>query len=301
MTLFRPAPRAVLAGGIVLALCAGSALAVTPEEVQQKLDEGRLAGALESATELTETAPDDCAGWRLLGDANRRLGRAGNAILAYRKAFDICPDDPALLKPYGRTLVESEFDDEAVRILAKLWALDTSDPEVASSLGSAAYASGNCAEGKKAYESLLAAHPGRAADRLGYAQLLSRVCRDFAAADVEFQKLRAANPNDVMVTCAHVYALAGAGRADDAARVASEALAAVGTNNGCLYAAWGRALEAAADSLMALGDVEPARALYQQAVDPLTKGSDDPVFGPYCQSVLAEVRYKESPMEVLTP
>lgn len=301
MTPFRPAPRAVLAGGLALALFAGPAAAATPEEVQQKLDQGRLAEALESATELTETAPAECAGWRLLGDANRRLGRAGNAIAAYRKAFDICPDDAALLKAYGRTLLESEFDDEAVRVLSKLWATDTSDPEVASSLGAAAYASGNCAEGKKAYESLLAAHPGRSADRLGYAQLLSRVCGDFAAADAEFQKLRAEAPGDVMITCAYVYALAGAGRADEAARIASEALAAGGAGNGCLYAAWGRALEAAADSLMVKGQVEPARALYQKAIEPLTQGSNDPVFGPYCQSVLAEVRYKESPMEELTP
>jgi predicted Zn-dependent protease len=301
MTLFRLAPLAVLTGGLVLAPFAAPARAATPEEVQQKLDEGRLAEALESATELSESAPTECASWRLLGDANRRLGRAGNAIAAYRKAFEICPDDPALLQPYGRTLLESEFDDEAVRVLARLWALDSSDPEVASSLGSAAYASGNCAEGKKAYESLLAAHPGRSADRLGYAQLLSRVCRDFAAAEAEFQKLRAENPNDVMVTCAYVYALAGAGRSDEAARVASEALATGGANSGCLYAAWGRALEAAADSLMVKGEVETARALYQQAVDPLTKGSDDPVFGSYCLSVLAEVRYKESPMEELTP
>ena len=132
-------------------------------------------------------------------------------------------------------------------------------------------------------------------------QLLARSCRDFAAADVEYQTLLAQNPADATVHCARTYMLAAAGRTEEAVKAAEAGLAAVKDNAGCLYAAWGRALEAGGDSLMVNGRVNEARDLYQKALAPLRKGVADPLFGNYCQAIITEVRYKEAPMEELKP
>lgn len=304
--MIRPVPRGrtlLLAGWFVVAgaALAGSAGAMTPEEIRTSIDQGHLLEAFDAATLLTAAEPTNCNAWLLLGDANRKLARVGAAAQAYRTGLEACPGDKDLLRTFGLMLDESEQYDEAARVLARYWALDSSDASLGSRLGAASYRAGRCAEGRKAYDALLAAHPERSSDRLAYAQLLSRTCKDIAAARVEFEKLMMATPDDPAVVCAWVYALADAGQTDEAAKVANNAVTAAGGSAGCLYAAWGRALEGAADSLMVKGQVEEARARYQEAVDPLTKGMTDPVFGKYCEAILAQVRYKESPMEVLNP
>jgi predicted Zn-dependent protease len=301
MTRLLPRGRTYLLAGLVGLALAGPAAAQTPEEIRTGIEQGRLLEAFDAATRLVAAEPTNCRAWLLLGDANRKLARVGAAAEAYRTGLAACPDDKDLLRTFGLMLDESEQYDEAARVLARYWALDSSDAAVGARLGAASYRAGRCAEGRKAYDAVLAAHPGRTGDRLAYAQLLSRICKDFAAARVQFEKLMAETPNDPAVTCAWIYALADAGEADEAAKVANAAVTAGGASAGCLYAAWGRALEGAADSLMIQGKVEEARQRYQQAVDPLTKGIADPVFGKYCEAILAQVRYKESPMEVLIP
>jgi Flp pilus assembly protein TadD len=300
MTFSQPRGRATLVAGLVGLVLAANAGAQAPGDIRAKIDQGRLLEAVDDATRLTVAEPTNCAAWLLLGDVNRKLARVQAAAQAYRTGLEACPEDKDLLKTYGLLLDESEQYDEAARILSRFWVLDSSDPAIGARLGAASYRAGRC-DGRKAYDAVLAANPGRSQDRLAYAQLLSRVCKDFSGAQAQFQKLLAESPNDPTVVCAYVYALADAGQADEAAKVASGAVAAAGGSAGCLYAAWGRALEGAADSLMIKGQVEEARQRYQQAVDPLTKGSGDPVFGKYCEAILAQVKYKESPMEVLAP
>ena len=302
MTRFRPRCRILIAAWfLVAAVSPVPGHAATADDIQKDIDEGRLIKALEAATLLTVSTPVDCRAWRLLGDANRKLTRVGAAGQAYRTGIEACPEDKELLRTFGLMLEESEQYEEASRILSRYWALDTSDPSVGSRLGAACYRAGKCNEGRLAYDALLLAHPERSSDRLAYAQLLSRVCHDLPAARAQFEKLMVERPNDPSVLCAWVYALADAGQADEAAKVAAGGLTAAGGSAGCLYAAWGRALEGAADSLMIKGQVEEARARYIEALDPLGKGTTDPVFGTYCEAILAQVKYKESPMEELKP
>lgn len=275
--------------------------ATPADDIQKQIEAGRLLEALDGATALTVAAPTDCRAWLLLGDTNRKLTRVGAAAQAYRTGIEACPEDKALLRTYGLMLEESEQYEEAARILSRYWLLEPKDASVGSRLGAACYRAGLCTEGRAAFESLLSTYPDRSTDRLAYAQLLSRVCHDFSAARTQFEKLLVSRPDDPAVTCAWVYALADAGQADEAAKVASSALAKSGSSAGCLYAAWGRALEGAADSLMIQGQVDAARARYLEAIVPLTKGTADPVFGAYCQAILAQVKYKESPMEEIKP
>lgn len=301
MPRFWRRPHTAAALLLLLVAPAVPARAQNYDEIQGQLNAGRLKEALEAATKLTEANPADCRAWRLLGDSQRRLTRIGAASGSYRKGLEACPDDRDLLRTFGLMLDESESYDEASRVLGHLWALDSSDPMIGARLGNACYRAGRCAEGRAAYDALLTAHPERATDRLAYAQLLGRTCRDATAAEAEFQKLLQANPGDSNVRCAYAFMLADAGRTADAVRVAEEGLTAGGAGAGSLYAAWGRALEVGADSLMSKAQVAPAIEMYQKAVQPLTQGSSDPVFGTYCQSLLAEVRYKMSPMEELKP
>lgn len=294
-------PRTAAALLLLLAVPAVTARAQTYDDVQGQLNSGRLKAALEAATKLTEANPSDCRAWRLLGDAQRKLTRVGLAAASYRKGLEACPEDRDLLRTFGLMLDESESYDEAARVLGRLWALDSSDPVIGARLGNACYRAGRCADGRAAYESLLAAHPDRTTDRLAFAQLLGRICHDAAAAETEFQKLLQTDAGDANVRCAYVFMLADAGRTADAVRVAEEGLQVSSRGTGCLYAAWGRALEVGADSLMSKAQVSPALDMYQKAIQPLTQGSTDPVFGSYCQSILAEVRYKLSPMEELKP
>ncbi|TPW15162.1 MAG: hypothetical protein FD129_948 [bacterium] len=302
MTRSRPRGRILLAAWLLLAAGWPSmARAATADEIQKQIDEGRLLEAVDAATLLVTATPTDCRGWRLLGDANRRLTRTQAAAQAYRTGLGACPEDKELLRTFGLMLEEAEQYEEAAPILARYWALDPGDAAVGSRLGAACYRAGKCQEGRTAYDALLAAHPARSTDRLAYAQLLSRVCHDFPAARVQFEKLLVERPNDPAVLCAWVYALAEVGMAEEAAKAAAGGLSTAGESAGCLYAAWGRALEGAGDSLMIGGEVEKARALYLSAIDPLTKGTADPVFGGYCEAILAQVKYKESPMEELKP
>lgn len=299
----RPWRRPFMAAALLLMLAAVAppVRAQSHDDIQAQLDGGQLKEALEAATRLTQANPADCRAWRLMGDAQRRLSRIRLAGVSYRKGLEACPDDKELLRTFGFMLDESEQYEEAARVLGQLWALDSSDPLVGSRLGGACYRSGRCAEGRKAYETLLTAHPERTTDRLAFAQLLGRVCKDPVAAEAEFLKLIQEKPDDPNVRCAYIYVLADAGRTADAVRVAEEGLKSGGNGTGCLYAAWGRALEVGADSLMSKARVAPALEMYQQAIAPLTQGAEDKVFGSYCQAILAEVRYKLSPMEELKP
>ena len=121
----------------------------------------------------------------------------------------------------------------------------------------------------------------------------------YAAAETEYRALLASRGTDPSVHCALSYLLSAAGRVDEAVQTAESGISVIQGEPGCLYAAWGRALVAGGDSLMAKGQVEEARNFYRRAMTPLSKGMPDPVFGDYCKAVLAEVRYKEAPMEEL--
>jgi Flp pilus assembly protein TadD len=303
--MFRFLHRSFPAGAILalgLAAFAGGAFADPPGDIQVLLDRGELREAVEKATALTVANPADCRAWQLLGDAERRLTRVDRAVAAYREGLKACPDDKGLLRGLGLLHDEIEQYEEAVNVLDQLWKLDSTDPVIGSRLGAAAYRAGRCQEGRAAYDALLKAHPDRVADRLAYAQLLARSCRDFTASEAEYRTVLAARANDPSVHCALSYMLAASGRVEEAVKTVEQGLAAVGSDEqGCLYAAWGRALEAGGDSLMIQGNVEEARNYYRQAVAPLQKGTSDPVFGGYCSAILAEVKYKESPMEQLAP
>ncbi|HEX7880030.1 MAG TPA: tetratricopeptide repeat protein, partial [Candidatus Eisenbacteria bacterium] len=248
MTRFLPRGQVSLLAALLGLFLAGPSAAMTPDEIRAGIEQGRLLDAFDAATLLVAAEPTNCQAWLLLGDANRKLARVGAAAQAYRTGLEACPEDKDLLKTYGLMLDESEQYDEAARVLSRYWALDSSDAALGARIGAACYRAGRCPDGRKVYDAILAANPGSSGDRLAYAQLLSRTCKDFEAAKVQFEKLVADSPNDPNVACAWVYALADAGQTDEAAKVATSALAASGGTAGCLYAAWGRALEGAADS-----------------------------------------------------
>lgn len=290
---------ALLLGGLLFS--AAGALADPYTDIQAQLDAGRLRQAQAAAQKLVSAAATDCKAWALLADANRRLTDIEGALKACKEGLAACPGDKTLLRLAATMYDEREQYGDAATYYNQLWTVDATDPLVGSRLGNACFKSDRCDDGRKVFDALLTAHPERVEDRWVYAQLLSQSCRDYAAAEAQFQKLIAAQPKRLAFHCSRAFNLVAAGQADQAVQAVQAGIAAVPDNNGCLFAAWGRALETNADSLYAHGKVTEARALYQQAVDPLTKGQTDALFGNYCKQLLADVLYKQAPMEDLKP
>lgn len=299
----KPSARALstvlLLGGLIF--CAGPAAADPYTDIQAQLDGGKLRQAQAAAQKLLAAGATDCKAWALLADANRRLTDIEGALKACKEGLAGCPGDKTLLRMAATLYDEREQYGDAATYYNQLWAVDSSDPFIGSRLGNACFKSDRCDDGRKVFDALLTAHPDRVEDRWVYAQLLSQSCKDHAAAEAQFQKLIAAQPKRLAFHCSRAFNLVASGQADAAVKAVQAGLAAVPTNNGCLYAAWGRALETSADSLYAQGKVVEARAIYQTAVEPLQKGQADALFGNYCKNLLADVLYKQAPMEELKP
>lgn len=268
-------------------------------DVQALLDGGRFRAALKAAEALLAGGPQDCKAIALKAEAQRRLTDFEGAVRTYREGLAACASDKVLLKGVATILDEREQFVDAAGFYAQLWAIDSSDPDVGARYGHACFKADRCDEGRGVFEKLLAANPDRHEDRQLFAELLARTCGDFAAADAQYQTLIKGQPNRLSFHCARTFMLVEAGRLDEAVAAAQAGIAAVPSDNGCLYAAWGRALESGGDGLYSQGKVTEARDMYRQAVAPLEKGLADVLFGAYCKVILAEVRYKEAPMEDL--
>lgn len=302
--VFRAQPPRALALA-VLVFAAGYVSFPTPAradaytDVQSQLDGGRFRAALKGAQALTAANAQDCRAWALQAESQRRLTDFEGAIRAYKEGLAACGSDKVLLRGVATIFDEREQYDDAATYYGQLWALDRSDQPVGSRYAHACFKADRCDEGRTVFDALLQLNPGRIEDRQLYAELLARTCRDFAAADAQYQTLIKGQPGNLSFHCARAFMLTEAGRLEDAVAAAQAGIAAIPAGNGCLYAAWGRALDAGGDSLFTKGKVTEAREMYRQAVTPLEKGLPDVLFGSYCKVVLADVRYKEAPMEEL--
>jgi len=92
-----PGPHSLALSTFVAAvLCALPALAGEHEEIESAIVFGRCGEAATQARSLVAATPEDPRGWRLLGDAERCLGRSRAAVLAYQRLVDLGGDDPGL-------------------------------------------------------------------------------------------------------------------------------------------------------------------------------------------------------------
>ena len=85
------------------------------------------AGTLER---ITQQAPFNAPAWRMLGQANLNVGRVDKALEAFKRALEIRPTDPSMIRPYLAALVRIGRLPEALDVARKAVARAPDDSAV---------------------------------------------------------------------------------------------------------------------------------------------------------------------------
>lgn len=77
------------------------------------------------------TTPDDLQGWKALGWAHMRAGRAADGVAAFKRAAELSPKDASVLSMYGEALVEQQagkVSPEALAVFEQVLSIEPADP-----------------------------------------------------------------------------------------------------------------------------------------------------------------------------
>ena len=83
-------------------------------QLEKRLAAGQAAGTVPAAEALVQATPDDPKAWTILGVALRSNGQPGSAIVAYRRALALDPDQGGVLSNLGNALKDVGRLDEVV-------------------------------------------------------------------------------------------------------------------------------------------------------------------------------------------
>jgi cytochrome c-type biogenesis protein CcmH len=146
-------------------------MAAPPEGQQQE----RIRTMVEGLAVRLEEDPNDPDGWLMLAKSKQVLGEEAAAKEAYRRAAEVAPDSPEVLKSYAASLLGeahpetsvATVSDEAEQVYNDVLKLEPNDPEALWYLGLAAVQEGALDEAKSRWQQVLAAlgpdHPNYAA------------------------------------------------------------------------------------------------------------------------------------------
>ena len=123
-----------------------------------------IRGMVEKLQARMDADGGDVEGWLRLAQSRMVLGKSGRAEETFRKALELHPDEPALLKGYAALLIGPapadsqlpEFGDQANDLLTRAVRLQPDDPEIWWFLGIRALQDGHKAEARSAWEKVLA-------------------------------------------------------------------------------------------------------------------------------------------------
>jgi len=157
--------RAALALGLVLP--AGAALLYlalgTPDALRetphaQHFTSGDIEGMVASLEAKLEQAPDNPAGWRMLGRSYKSMGRYREAVRAFERTGPLLESNPDLLVDYADTLVAlaGEFTPQAHGLIERALHLAPEHPQALWLRGTAAFDGGDYAAAVADWERLLA-------------------------------------------------------------------------------------------------------------------------------------------------
>ncbi len=121
-----------------------------------------LADLVVDLAERMKERPDDAQGWMLLGRSRVVLGDYAGAIVAWREALRIVPDDPAVMTNLAEAIVLENADrleHEAALLLDRALALDDSNPKALWYGGLLAQARGDAAHAREYWSRLRAMDP----------------------------------------------------------------------------------------------------------------------------------------------
>jgi cytochrome c-type biogenesis protein CcmH len=137
-----------------------AAAAAMPEEDRMAM----IRGMVDKLQARMDADGSDVEGWLRLAQSRQVLGESDKARATFEQALKLHPDDPALLKGYGGTLVGPvradtglpEIGDQASELFTRAASLRPDDPELWWYLGIRALQQGQKAEAKSAWEKVLA-------------------------------------------------------------------------------------------------------------------------------------------------
>lgn len=81
-------------------------------------------------SQVVDRIPYDSSAWRLLGQTRLRLGRVGEALEAFERAFTTKPDDANIARLYAQTLAQLQRGGEALEVARRARRLSTSNAEL---------------------------------------------------------------------------------------------------------------------------------------------------------------------------
>ena len=125
-----------------------------------------------------QSQPDDVQGWQMLGRSYEVLNRFDDAVIAYRKVYELTGDDPGVLADFSEALVlanDNRFTEEALEMLSRALKADPDEPKALWLSGFAALDKGNNMEALQHWERLLPLLPPGGEDTVTLQQHINQV------------------------------------------------------------------------------------------------------------------------------
>jgi cytochrome c-type biogenesis protein CcmH len=133
-----------------------------PEKAPPPMDEAQIVQMVENLAQRLKQQPDDPKGWAMLGRSYLVMGRADEALAAYREAMKRTPDDPALLTDAAGAMAMAagqRMTPEAMALVERALKLDPGNLKALSLAGSAAFDREDWAGAVKHWERIVALAP----------------------------------------------------------------------------------------------------------------------------------------------
>lgn len=109
-----------------------------------------------------ETEPQNAEGWAMLGRSYSVLGRASDAVPAYRKAVELVPDDAGLLADLADSLAVTnnrQIAGEPMTFVQRALKIDPNQPKALSLAGTEAFLRGDFKAAAAMWERILVTQP----------------------------------------------------------------------------------------------------------------------------------------------
>lgn len=140
------------AAAVALFVCGLAAAGYARVGAPQRLADGPGAAAAPTAPQVAAMAdrladrlkrhPDDAEGWQVVARSYTRLGRHAQAVVAFRKAAQLRPDDAGLLVDFALALATSHqrrFEGEPRSLIERALRLDAKHPKALALAGAVAF------------------------------------------------------------------------------------------------------------------------------------------------------------------
>lgn len=266
---------------------------------------GDMDDAITTYQEILTITPEDCSMWTQVGDAQRVMAdrmkvergdqapeykaRMDEAIKAYTKVIEFCPDDIAAHNILGEIYYGLGQRDDAARVYEQMMVRDPKNVNVASRLAFIYYKGEDWPKAADAYKRLLDIDPERLDDRSIYAQVLQKLGRTQEAAD-QLLKVIEADPTKNTLLCNLGFMYLEVKNYEKAIDVAKRGIAENAPVTGCLYVIWGQGLEYKGDSLLRDSyDYDRSISTYGDAKLKLQTALGDANFGEYARKRMARL------------